>query len=134
MENLNGVSAEVAAAKPALFSTNDGAHSIWEIANHLLAWQNFAAAVLDGEPYVTLKGDADWPPVVDKSAAAWEATVKELAASHGRLCSRIDGLTDGRLRETIPGADYPWRVLLRGVGEHNLYHAGQIGLLKRSAK
>jgi len=129
MENLKGVSAEMSAANHVL-----GAHSIGEIVNHLLAWQNEAIQALDGKPYVTLKGDADWPRVSDRSSSAWDATVKELAASHARLCSLIDALSDERLRENIPGVDYPWRVLLRGIAEHNLYHAGQIGLLKKAAQ
>lgn len=138
MENLKGVSAEVAATKPILspiLSTSTNAvHSIWEIVNHLLAWQNLTLEVLDGKPYASLQGDADWPRVSAHSEAAWDATVKELAASHARLCSQIDTLSDDQLRANIPGADYPWRVLLRGIANHSLYHAGQIGLLKKAAQ
>jgi uncharacterized damage-inducible protein DinB len=129
MENLAGISAEIAVAKPV-----PGAHAIWEIVNHLLVWQNEAAAVIDGKPYVTLTGDADWPPVTDPSAPAWEATVKELAASHQQLCSRVDTLSDERLREHKPDSKYVLLVFLRGIADHNLYHAGQIGLLKRAAQ
>jgi uncharacterized damage-inducible protein DinB len=129
MENLAGVSAEIAAAKPV-----PGAHSIWEIVNHLLAWQNEGLAVIDGKPYVSLAGDGDWPPVTDPSSRAWEATVKELAASHEQLCSRVGTLSDERLREHKPDSKYVLLVFLRGIADHNLYHAGQIGLLKRAAK
>lgn len=128
MENLNGVSAEVA-AKPIA-----RAHSIWEIVNHLLAWQNETLEVLDGKPYASLQGDADWPPVLEKSPQAWDATVKELAASHARLSKRLDTLSDHELRANVPGQDYSWRVLLRGIANHTLYHAGQIGLLKKAAQ
>jgi uncharacterized damage-inducible protein DinB len=132
MENLNGVSAEVAAAKPMLAPTsNDGVHSIWEIVHHLLAWQNETLEVLDGKPYVSLQGEADWPPVRERSPPAWEATVKDLAASHARLSKKLDTLSDDELRANVPGQDYSWRVLLRGIANHSLYHAGQIGLLKR---
>jgi len=36
------------------------------------------------------------------------------------------------MKGTIPDREWPLRVLLRGIGEHNLYHAGQIGILKRA--
>jgi len=129
MENLKGVSAEIAAANHV-----PHAHSIWEIVNHLLAWQNEVAAGLDGKSYVTLSGDADWPPVIDKTQAAWDATVKELAASHERLCDKISGLSDDQLRAKVEGKDWDLRVVLRGIASHSLYHAGQIGLLKRAAQ
>jgi len=129
MENLNGVSAEVAVAKPL-----QSAHSIWEIVNHLLAWLNEVGAGLDGKKYVTLQGDADWPPVADRSAAAWDATVKELTASHALLCKKIDALSDVQLRAKVEGKDWDLRTVLRGIASHSLYHAGQIGLLKRAAQ
>jgi uncharacterized damage-inducible protein DinB len=125
MENLKGVSAEVAAAKPVT-----GAHSIWEIINHLLAWQNETVAVLGGKLYVSLQGEADWPPVREPSQAAWDTTLNELTFSHTRLCDRLNALSDVQLRENVPGQDYSWGVLLRGISNHTLYHAGQIGLLK----
>jgi uncharacterized damage-inducible protein DinB len=134
MENLTGVSAEVAAAKPILSKSGDGVHSIWEIVNHLLAWQNEVLEVLDGKPYASLQGDSDWPPVSDKSPQAWDAKVKELGASHARLSKKFDTLSDDELRANVPGQQYSWRVLLRGIANHTLYHAGQIGLLKKAAQ
>jgi hypothetical protein len=126
MDNLKGVTAEVASAKRV-----PGAHSIWEIVNHLIAWQKMAIATIDGAPYATLKDDADWPPVTSTSDGDWASTVAELQSSFATLCSKLDVFSDERLKENIPGADYSWGVLLRGIAEHDLYHAGQIGLLKR---
>lgn len=125
MENLKGVSAETAAAKPL-----KDAHSIWEIVNHLTAWQNLAIGVIGGNLYATLKGDADWPPV----AGTWEAAVEALETSHAKLVAKIEPLSDERLKGTLPVADYTLRVMLRGIASHSLYHAGQIGLLKAAAK
>ena len=125
MENVRGVSEEAARAKPVA-----GAHSIWEIVNHVAAWYDEAIAVIGGKPYVTLKGDADWPPV----NGAWVDAVARLEAAHARLIEKLAGLADEQLKETIPDREWPLRVLLRGIAEHNLYHAGQIGLLKRAAE
>jgi uncharacterized damage-inducible protein DinB len=129
MDNLNGVTAEAAAAKP--FPET---HSIWEIVNHVLAWQKMAIATIDGASYATLKDDADFPPVVSNSDGEWASVVAELQSSFATLCAKLDEFSDERLKENIPGADYPWGVLLRGIAEHDLYHAGQIGLLKRAAQ
>lgn len=138
MENLEGVSAEVAAAKPIcspiLSTSGEAAHSIWEIVNHLLAWQNETLEVIDGKPSVTLTGDADWPPVLKPTPSAWNATLENLAASYARLCEKIDMLSNDELRAKLHGKDWALQVMLRGIAEHTLYHAGQIGLLKRAAQ
>lgn len=129
MDNLNGVSAEVAAAKP-LVVREGGAHSIWEIVNHLSAWQQAVIQVMDGSSYVTLTGDADWPEVTGE----WETAIADLESSHKQLCEQLIAVPDDKLREHVPGVDYSWEVLLRGIAEHTLYHAGQIGLLKKAAQ
>ncbi len=134
MENLKGVTAEAAAAKPIPSKSAGGPHSIWEIVNHLLAWQNEVLEVLDGKRYASLEGDADWPPVSEKTPQAWDLTLKDLAFSQTQLLKRFDTLVDVELGANVPGQEYSWRVLLRGIANHTLYHAGQIGLLKKAAQ
>ncbi len=123
MENVRGVSEDAARAKPLA-----GAHSIWEIVNHVAAWYGEAIAVVDGKQYESLKDDADWPPI----NGAWTDAVARLEASHATLIGKIAGLSDDALKGHRPGDKYPLRILLRGIAEHDLYHAGQIGLLKRA--
>jgi uncharacterized damage-inducible protein DinB len=123
MENVRGVSEEAARAKPVA-----GAHSIWEIVNHIAAWYGEAIAVIDGKPYVSLQGDADWPPV----SGTWADAVARLEAAHATLIEKIAGLSDEALKGQRAGDKYPLRILVRGIAEHNLYHAGQIGMLKRA--
>jgi len=123
MENLRDVGEIKARAKPLA-----NAHSIWEIVNHLTAWQVFTLRVIDGAPYATLQGDADWPPI----SGSWESAVAGLESSHATLLAKIDQFSDDKIKENVPGADYPWRTLFRGIASHSLYHAGQIGLLKRA--
>ncbi len=126
MENVRGISEGAARARPL-----PGAHSIWEIVNHVMAWQNFAIGILGGNHYATLKGEADWPPVVPD--ASWEQTVARLESSHAELLEKTEKVSEEHLNGKIPGADYSLKVLLRGIAEHNLYHAGQIGMLRRAA-
>ena len=42
-------------------------------------------------------------------------------------------MPEEKLNESAGGAEYNFYFLLRGVVQHNLYHAGQIALLKRMA-
>jgi len=43
--------------------------------------------VIDGKPYVTLKGDADWPPM----SGVWSEAVARLEAAHAKLIEKLDG-------------------------------------------
>jgi uncharacterized damage-inducible protein DinB len=125
-ELLSGVTAKQALAKPVA-----DAHSIWEIVLHVIGWGNVFALRLEGQPL----GDppeGDFPPIEDASGEAWAATVARLEQSHARLVGAAARLSDSALDETVKGKDYTVRFLLRGAIRHHVYHAGQIGLLKKS--
>ena len=126
-ELLNGVTAEQASAKPIA-----GAHSIWELVLHINAWVREALAVAGGKPYETLAGEKDWPPVRDTSAIAWQATLDQLESSTRELIAAIKAMDDARLDEIAGGSPFNFYFLFHGVVQHNLYHAGQIALLKRA--
>ena len=98
----------------------------------MAAWEAEVAAVLDGKPYVTLEGEADWPPVNDASDEAWQSTLNELDRAHTALREAMVRFPEARLSEKVPGGHFPFYGLMLGVVQHNIYHAGQIGLLRRT--
>jgi uncharacterized damage-inducible protein DinB len=124
-EILSGVTAEQAAAKPLA-----NAHSIWELALHISAWEGVLTRRLAGlrmdEPE-----EGDFPAVTDTSEEAWRRTLTRLDETHRRLIEAVSTLTDERLRETVVGKDYTVEYMLRGLWRHHVYHAGQIALLKK---
>jgi uncharacterized damage-inducible protein DinB len=126
-ELLDGVTAEQAAAKPI-----PNAHSIWELVNHIIAWEQIARRRLEGEGEMAIPDEINFPPVTDASEATWQATLQSLDASHRSLRDGIKKIDDTRLEETTPGTRYSNYVLLHGVIQHDLYHAGQIALLKKA--
>ncbi len=126
-ENLEGVTAAVASAKPIA-----GAHSIWEVVLHAAAWQTETWQAMQGKQYVSLAGDADWPPVRETGEDAWKAALDELDRAHASLCAAIENFPDERLRETVSGKDFSFYGLLHGLAQHNVYHAGQIAMLRKA--
>ncbi len=126
-ELLEGMTAEQAAAKPI-----PNAHSIWELVNHIIAWERIARRRLEGEGEIEIPDEVNFPPVTDASEAAWQDTLKSLEASNRSLREGIKKIDDARLEESAPGASYSNYVLLHGVIQHDLYHAGQIALLKKT--
>jgi uncharacterized damage-inducible protein DinB len=125
-ELLKGASARQVAAKfiPA-------GHSIWEIVLHITAWQDVTRRRLAGEVVIDLPAHLDWPSVTDTSETAWQQAVEHLFQSKQQLHRVISQLDDERLNDPVPGKDYSVYVLLHGVIQHNLYHAGQIAVLKK---
>ena len=125
-EVLEGVTAERAAARPI-----PGAHTIWEIVLHIIAWAEIARARLRGESTGDPTPEQDWPPVTAADAAAWQRTLERLGACHRELAADVRGLDEARLDQKVANLDYSADVLLHGIVEHGTYHGGQIALLKK---
>jgi uncharacterized damage-inducible protein DinB len=124
---LKDVFVDKAAAKPL-----PQMHSIWEIVGHVVAWQKIVVRRLAGEKIIEVAECENWPPVLQASAAAWKRALEELEESHRHLWEAVGRLQDARLEDPVPGQDYSVYVMLHGVVQHNLYHAGQIALLKKA--
>jgi uncharacterized damage-inducible protein DinB len=127
---LSGVTAEQAAAHPI-----PGAHSIWELVLHIAAWETACRRRLEGER-AQLSDEEDWQQVTDTSEAAWERTRKELVDSHNLLLESLASLDESKLDQPIindPTTTYSSvYVTLHGGVQHDLYHAGQIAMLKKA--
>jgi uncharacterized damage-inducible protein DinB len=123
---LKGVSAEDASKHPIA-----GAHSIWELVNHIAAWNTIVQYKSKGEP-VRVTSEMDWPPVWDASQAAWKRSLENLGDSRTRLRNYVKTVRDDQLDEMVKRENYSQYVLLQGLVQHDLYHAGQIAVLKRA--
>jgi len=125
LEILQDVSAEEAQTRPI-----PSAHTIAELVAHIAAWNRAAERGLDSQ-IVTLQGEADWPEIGE-----WSAAVAELEAAVTSLASRAEATTEDELKQKVRSADseYSRYVLFHGVTQHNLYHAGQLAVLKKALR
>ena len=126
MEVLKGVTADMAATRPV-----PGAHTIWEIVLHTAAWERIVTDRLEGR-YEEPSDDQDWPTVSDSGEEAWVSALKFLKDTHERLEEVVSKMDDALLNQAIPDWEFTRYFLLQGVIQHDLYHAGQIALLKKS--
>ena len=126
MALLSDVDAEQVTARPL-----KERHTIWELVLHINAWRNKVRRVLGGEEMESLPEEEDWPPVDDTSKRAWADAVDELKRVHNDLLEAVSGFSESRLDETVPGASYSFHNMLHGLVQHDLYHAGQIAILKK---
>jgi uncharacterized damage-inducible protein DinB len=125
LELLQDVDAATAAAKPL-----PGVHSVWELVLHVAAWDGAACRRLGGET-VQLTGVANFPVVPKPTEAAWRKAVTHAKRTHDALVKTVAALPESRLRERVPGKKYDFYFMLHGVAQHELYHAGQIAILKK---
>lgn len=122
-EVLAGVDAVGAAARPLR-----GAHSIWEIVHHARVTGEGVRAHLTGEPVAE---EPDWPSLTDMGDSAWRAAVAKLEVAQRALREAVKRLPEARLHDTVPGKNHSYWHELIGLMHHDLYHAGQIALLRR---
>ena len=108
-----------------------GNSSIWELVLHSAAWKTIAQHRLAGET-VEVTAERDWPPVWEVTDVAWKRSIETLSESHKRLRKVAEELKEDQLEENAGGSDYSRYVLLHGVIQHDLYHAGQIAILKKA--
>ena len=127
-EALEGVTAEQATKRPLA-----NAHSIWELAHHIAVWENAVRRRLEGDrAQIALASPEDWPPVDDQSEAAWEQAKAALDRGHTELCAAIAQVPESSLDKPIFEGMSTVYVTLHGIIQHDLYHAGQISILKKA--
>lgn len=124
-EVLAGVSAEDAAAHPIA-----GAHSIWEIVLHMVAGYNLVLRRVRGES-VQLSPHEEWPPVVESGTEAWREIQRTLEELNQQLQSAVRAFPPERLSQEL-GSEYSALIQFHGAPQHDLYHAGQIVMLKKA--
>ena len=128
--SLRGLLDGVTAAQAAHRSIPQ-AHTIWELVLHITVWESVVRRRLAGEA-LEPTGEHDWPPVRDIGDVAWKKALADLERGHLALREAIAGLTDARLNDPVPGKGYSVYFMLHGLVQHDLYHAGQIALLKKA--
>ncbi|MBI1763743.1 MAG: DinB family protein [Acidobacteria bacterium] len=108
------------------------AHSIWELVNHIRAWEAIVNRRALGETISDVPDEINFPPVTDTGDSAWQAALQQLDETNRQLRATIQQLDEAQLQELAPGKTHPLYFELHGALQHTLYHAGQIALLKKA--
>jgi hypothetical protein len=130
--NLRGsvrrVSPEQAAWRP-----GGKRHNIWELMVHAAYWKYAATRRFNGgaRGSFPLKGSNWFKRPQEKTERAWKDDVELLDEMHRHLRAAAARLATKDLTLTPPGKKVSNFTLLSGIAAHDLYHAGQIQLLKK---
>lgn len=121
---LRALDAEAANWRPA-----PGRHSIHDLVVHCAYWKYVVRRRLTGEKRGSFyrEGSNFFPTSRDQ----WKDDVKALKREHAALMEVVLQLKEKDLDRKPPGNRFNVRDTVLGIASHDLYHAGQIQLLKR---
>lgn len=109
-------------------STNQmgDSHSIIELVAHMTAWRNYVTEKLNGNDSFELTDEQNFPD--EKN---WSNALTNLEQSQVNLLKVLSETSDEKLHQMVPNRKFKFHVMLHGIIHHDLYHAGQIVLLKK---
>jgi uncharacterized damage-inducible protein DinB len=118
----------------AMWRPYPGRHTIWELALHIAYWNYGVRRRLDESvPRGAFpRTPANWPrmPLIP-NPGAWKRDRALLRSEHEALVEVVRSFDPRRLDEKRGESDYRYVDLILGVVTHDIYHTGQIQLMKR---
>lgn len=127
----NSISAYLQAIKPEMLSNRiPNGHSIGQIIAHMISWRRFAIYKLQNNPTKLKVGsEEDW---THREFTPEDKTrlYSEFKQTQKLLLELISAESDELLQQMVPEEEYDFKHLLVGVIQHDIYHLGQIYLLK----
>ena len=127
-EALRGVTPAMAAARPIA-----DVHTIWELVLHLVGTYDVVLRRMRGESR-PLSREEDWPAAPDPTEENWRRDCDRLRSVNRQMRDAVAAFPEDRLDlRLIDEAPYSAFTQFIGITQHDLYHAGQIVILKRAA-
>lgn len=126
--SLRGVTPAEALWRPA-----PGRHSIWELTVHAAYWKYAVRRRLAGDAAGSFaRKPSNWPEVPrGPDARAWKGDIVLLEGEHRLLREAVRTIPPARLEERSPQGVWTNAEEIHGVAAHDLYHTGQIQLIKK---
>ena len=124
-QSIKGVTAKQAAWRP-----GPGRHNIWEVMLHAAYWKYAVRRRLAGEKRgsFALEG-SNWFNTA--ASRGWKDDVRLLVGEHRKLRAAIAAFPASALGRPVDAKKQTAAYTIRGIAAHDLYHAGQIQLLKK---
>ena len=126
--SLRGVTPDEALWRPA-----PGRHNIWELSVHAAYWKYAVRRRLAGDAASSFpRKPSNWPEVpAVADARAWKKDIGLLEAEHRLLREAVRTLPPAALEHRSPKGVWTNAEEIHGVAAHDLYHTGQIQLIKK---
>lgn len=126
--SLRGVTPETARYRP-----QPERHNIWEIVVHCAYWKYRVCRLVlpDAAWSFPLRGSDWFRRPTDPTKAGWSRDLILLDDWHEHLRDAVAALPPDSLGARVGQREFTFLELVSGAAAHDLYHAGQIRLLRR---
>ena len=131
MRSLSRLSAEDANAR-----VPGSNHTIVQLIHHMISWRIFAIEKLKGNESFNIKinSEADWKAHADVDEPGLKQLISAFEKSQSDLVALIESFDETDLDKIVTGWKFDFEHLLRGVIYHDIYHQGQINVLRAARK
>jgi hypothetical protein len=124
-ELLARIAPEQAVKKPV-----NGTHSIQELLQHLLLWNERIRKTSESCPMPKWEAEKEWA----ETLIPWGELVERWNKSRDLLEERMRNFAVEDLGKQTPGRTYPYEFMLNGIVQHTIWHAGQIAMVHSMVK
>jgi uncharacterized damage-inducible protein DinB len=102
-----------------------GAHTISQLLQHLLLWNERVRNTSDTNPLPLWQAEKEWaePPI------PWGELLGGWNQSRDLLEQKLRNFRLDDLGKQVPGRGYPYETMLEGIVQHTIWHAGQIAMI-----
>jgi uncharacterized damage-inducible protein DinB len=110
------------------------AHSMAELLTHIISWRELLNKRLHGDDSFSVrqKESFDWKRIDPDPKTAWENLKKALEINQQQIIDGLEQANDDLLKQKVAKRKYNYRYLIKGLIQHDIYHLGQIALLKKN--
>jgi len=121
--------------KVAAWRPGPGRHNVWELVVHCAYWKYAVWRRFDGAARgsFSLPGSNWFERPIEATAAGLRADIALLEEWHAKLRAAVAAASPAVFARPTGKGRFTVRELVTGIAAHDLYHAGQIQLLKRLA-
>jgi uncharacterized damage-inducible protein DinB len=128
LENIKDITPKTAGNR------QTGTHTIAELVYHTTSWRIFAVKKIQGEiDYNVSTEKQNWGNLKEIDEFEWETLQMELTLSQDELIMALTEKDDEFLDQIVSGSEYNFHTLLHGIIQHDIYHSGQVAILKKGA-
>ena len=108
-------------------------HNIAEIVFHMIAWRNFLINNLKGQKNYEVSDEENFKKIDNISEADWTKLKDRLENSQNEMLELLSRTNETILDQKVGARKYTYYILMHGVIQHDLYHLGQIELIRKHA-
>lgn len=124
IQAIDGLSAEQAGVRK-----GEGFNSIWQLVNHIIYWRETVMIRMNGTIGNPPMTDFYQPPT--STETKWKETLQHFKQVNDSLVKAIQDFPSDQLDNPSPKNDQSYYQLLTGCLQHDAYHLGQIGTLRK---